>query len=89
MKVFLSKIDKDLIDLALPIIIMNNGGQPTLVEPFAVVKQCDRTLYQYDAINLVSLLVDSSKFFCCDYKIGRGRGQQNLIVLVLWAVRPC
>ena len=60
-KVFLSKIDKRLFDLALPMIIMEFDGRATLVEAFAVVEQCDRALCQYDAIDLASLLVDSSK----------------------------
>ena len=42
---FLSKIDKYLIDLALPRIIIDYGGRATLVEAFAVVEQCDRALY--------------------------------------------
>jgi hypothetical protein len=60
-KVFLSKIDKHLLDLALPRIIMEFGGRTTLAETFVIVEQCDRALYQHDAIDLVSLLVDSSK----------------------------
>jgi hypothetical protein len=40
-KVFLSKIVKRLIDLALLRIIMSYGSRATLAEPFAVVKQCD------------------------------------------------
>ena len=62
-KVFLSKIDKHLIDLALSKIIMNYGGRAILANASAVVEQCDRGLCQYDAINLMSLLVDSSKFW--------------------------
>ena len=38
MKVILSKIDKGLIDLALPMIIMKYGGQAILVEAFAILK---------------------------------------------------
>ena len=60
-KVFLSKIEKCLLDLTLPRIIMEFGGHTTLAEAFAIVKQCDDTLCQYDATDLVSLLVDSSK----------------------------
>ena len=60
-KVFLSKIDKCLIDLALFRIIMNYGGRTTLAEVFAIVEQCDRDLCQYDATDLVFMLVDSSK----------------------------
>ena len=37
-KVFLSKIDKRLLDLALPRIIMEFGGQTTLTEAFAIVE---------------------------------------------------
>lgn len=46
----------------LPMIIIDYGGQIAFAEAFVVVKQCDRALYQHDAIDLVSLLVDSSKF---------------------------
>ena len=59
-KVFLSKIDKCLLDLALPRIIMEFGGQETLAEALAIVEQCDRALCQHNATDLVSLLVDSS-----------------------------
>jgi hypothetical protein len=55
------KIDKRLLDLALPRIIMEFGGRATLVEAFTMVEQCDHPLCQHDAIDLVSLLVDSSK----------------------------
>ena len=44
-KVFLSKIDKRLLDLALPMIIMEFGGRATLAEAFAIKEQCDRALY--------------------------------------------
>ena len=60
-KVFLSKIDKHLIDLVLPKIIMDYGGQTILAEAFAIVKQYDRALCQHDTTDLVSMLVDSSK----------------------------
>ena len=40
---------------------MEFGGRTTLAEAFAIVEQCDRALYQYDATDLVSLLVDSNK----------------------------
>ena len=43
MKVFLSKIDKRLIDLA---IIMDYVGQATLAEAFAIGEQCDCALCQ-------------------------------------------
>lgn len=61
MKVFLSKINKHLVDLVLPMIIMNYGGRVTLAEVFASVEQYDCALYQRDVTNLVSLLVDCSK----------------------------
>ena len=38
MKVFLSKIDKRLLDLALPRIIMEFGGRATFAEAFAIVR---------------------------------------------------
>ena len=44
-KVFLSKIDKRLFDLALPKIIMDYGGRATLLETFANVEQYNRALY--------------------------------------------
>ena len=37
-KVLLSKIDKRLLDLALPMIIMEFGGRVTLTEPFPIVE---------------------------------------------------
>ena len=37
MKVFLLKIDKHLLDLALSMIIMDYGGRTTLLETFANV----------------------------------------------------
>ena len=61
MKVFLSKIDKLHFDLALSRIIMEFGGRMTLAKAFAIVEQCNRALYEYDATNLESLLVDSNK----------------------------
>ena len=60
-KVFWSKIDKRLIDLVLPMIIMEFGGRATLAEAFAVVDLCDRALCQHNANDLVSLLMNSSK----------------------------
>ena len=42
-EVFLPKIDKRLLDLTLPKIIMEFGGRTTLAEAFAIVEQCDRT----------------------------------------------
>ena len=60
-EVFLSKIDKRLIDLALPRIIMDYGGKATFAKAFAIVEQCDRALCQHDDTNLVFMLVDSSK----------------------------
>ena len=62
MKVFLSKIYKHLIKLALPKIIMKYGGRTSFTEAFAIVEQCNHTLCQFDASDLVSLLMDSSKF---------------------------
>jgi hypothetical protein len=40
---------------------MKFGGRATFAEAFAIVEQCDRVLCQHNAIDLVSLLVDSSK----------------------------
>lgn len=44
-KVFLAKIDKYLLDLALPMIIVDCGGHATFVEAFAVEEHCDHALY--------------------------------------------
>lgn len=44
-KIILSKIDKCLLDLALPRIIINYGGQAALAEAFAIEKQCDCALW--------------------------------------------
>lgn len=43
--VFLSKNDKCLLDLALSMIIMDHRGRASLVEEFAIVKQCGCVLY--------------------------------------------
>ena len=40
---------------------MEFGGRTTLAKAFAIVEQCDHALCQHDAINLMYLLVDSSK----------------------------
>ena len=60
-KVFLSNIDKRLIALALPMIIMDHNGQAIFAEDFAIVEHCDRALCQHNATEMVSMLVDSSK----------------------------
>ena len=60
-KVFLSNIDKRLLDLALPRIKMDYGGQITFSEAFAIIEQYNRALCEHNATDLVSLLVDSSK----------------------------
>lgn len=60
--VFLLKIDKRLLDLVLSKIIMDYGNRTIFAEAFAVIKQCDRALCHYDATDLVSFLMDSSKF---------------------------
>lgn len=60
-KVFLSKIDKRLLDLALPKIIMDFGGRTTLAGAFAMVDQCVRPLYQHHGIDFIILLDNSSK----------------------------
>jgi hypothetical protein len=41
---------------------MEFGSRTTFAKVFAIVQQCDRALCQHDAIDLVFLLVDSSKF---------------------------
>jgi hypothetical protein len=47
----------------LPKIIMDYGGHAILAKASAVVKQCDRAFSQHDATDLVSLLIDYSKFW--------------------------
>jgi len=60
-KIFLSKIDKRLLDLATPRIIINYEGRTTLAQVFDEVKRCDRALYQYDATDMVFWMTDSIK----------------------------
>jgi hypothetical protein len=59
-KFFLSNIEKRLIDLALPKIIMDYDVRAILVEAFAIVEQCDRILCQHDTTDLVSMLVEET-----------------------------
>ena len=58
MKFFLSNIEKRLIDLAHPKIIIEYGGRTTLAEAFAIVEQCDHTLCQHNTTDLISMLVE-------------------------------
>lgn len=53
---------------------MDYGVRATFTEPFAIVEQCDCVLYQYDATELVFLLVDSSK-------------SQNTSIAALWLAK--
>jgi hypothetical protein len=53
-KFFLSKIDKRLLELASPRIILDYEGRATLAQAFAVVERCDRALCQHDVTNIVS-----------------------------------
>lgn len=60
-KIFLSKIDKRLLELATPRIILNYDGKATLTQAFAEVEKCDRALCQHDATDMVSWMTDISK----------------------------
>jgi hypothetical protein len=53
-KFFLSKIDKRLLELASPQIILDYEGRVTLAQAFAVVERCDRALCQHNATDMVS-----------------------------------
>ena len=61
MKIFLSKIDIRLLDLATPKIIIHYEGRATLAQAFREVHRCDRTLCQHDATDMVSLMIEASK----------------------------
>ena len=60
-KIFFSKIDKRLLDLATPRIILNYQGRATLAQAFAEVEMCDWALCQHDATDMVSWMTDASK----------------------------
>jgi hypothetical protein len=60
-KICLSKIDKRLLQLALPRIILDYEGRATLAQAFAVVERCDRTLCQHNATDMVSWMTESTK----------------------------
>ena len=53
-KIFLFKIDKRLLELAPPRILLDYEGRATVAEAFAVSERCDRTLCQHDASDMVS-----------------------------------
>ena len=61
LKIFLSKIDKKLLNLATPTIIINYKGQEMLAQAFAEVERCDKALCQHDATDMVSWMTDASK----------------------------
>ena len=60
-KIFLSKIDKRLLELASPRIILDYKGKATFAQAFAVVERCDRALCQHDAADMVSWMTESTK----------------------------
>lgn len=60
-KIFLSKIDKKFLDLVTLRIILNYDSKVLLVQAFAKVKKYDKTLCQYNAIDIVALMIDVSK----------------------------
>jgi len=47
--------------LATPRIIINYKGRATLAQAFAEVERYGRALYQHDATNMVSWMIDSTK----------------------------
>lgn len=51
--VFLSKINKRLLDLAPPRVIMDPSSRTTLRKAFAIEEQYDHALCQHDATDLV------------------------------------
>lgn len=61
-KIFLPKIDKRLLDLAMPRIILDYRGRATLEQAFIEVERCDRALYQHDITNMVAWMIDATKF---------------------------
>ena len=52
-KIFLSKMDKRLLDLASPRIILDYDGKATLAQAFEVVEKCDKALCQHDATDMI------------------------------------
>ena len=60
-KMFLSKIIKFFINLAMPMIIMHDDKQMRYSNTIAVVEQCGCALCEQVPTNLVLLLMDSSK----------------------------
>ncbi len=60
-KKILSKIDKRLLELASPRIILDYKGKATFAQAFAVVERCDRALCQHDAADMVSWMTESTK----------------------------
>ena len=60
-KKILSKIDKRLLELASPRIILDYEGRATLAQAFAVVERCDQGLCQHDAADMVSWMSKNTK----------------------------
>jgi hypothetical protein len=60
-KFFLSKIDKRLLELASPRIILDYEGRATFAQAFAVIERCDRALCQHDATDMVSWMTKNTK----------------------------
>ena len=60
-KIFLSKIDKRLLEFASPRIILDYEGRATLAQAFAEVERCDRALCQHDATYMVSWMTENTK----------------------------
>nr|PNR34065.1 hypothetical protein PHYPA_023881 [Physcomitrium patens] len=60
-KIFLSKIDKRLLDLAIPRITFNYGSKAILAQTFVEVEKYNKALCQYDAIDIVTWMMDVSK----------------------------
>ena len=60
-KFFLVKIDKRLLELTSPRIILDYEGRAMLTQAFAVVERCDRTLCQHNVTNMTFWMTESMK----------------------------
>lgn len=60
-KIFLSKINKRLLDLATLRIIFNYNGKAILTQIFVEIKKYIKVLCQYDTIDIVAYIMDVSK----------------------------
>lgn len=60
-KIFFSKIEKHLLGLARPRIILKHERRATLAQVFSIVKKCNWALCQHDAIDMASWMTDASR----------------------------